>query len=134
MRRCRAGTVLGERGVNATSVEVMTRQARAAGIHIRAIKDLYMLLLIKAMHISNIQHFAEICSDILLQNIKTHAYGMEVNETSNYCRAQSVGYSLVFLRFHSSTGCPVLTCHGWFFLNLRFYRDNHGGSRELILD
>ena len=25
--------------------------------------------------------------------IKTHAYGMEVNETSNYCRAQSVGYS-----------------------------------------
>ena len=64
MRRCRAGTVLGERGVNATSVEVMTRQARAAGIHIRAIKDLYMLLLIKAMHISNIQHFAEICRNM----------------------------------------------------------------------
>ena len=41
---------------------------------------------------------------------------------------------LVFSRFHSSTGSPVLTCHGCFFLNLRFYQGNREGSRELILD
>ena len=44
------------------------------------------------------------------------------------------GSELVFSRFHSSTSSPVLTCHGWFFLNLRFYRKNREGSWELILD